>query len=125
MRYISIPWLEHPGSSINIQCSEFVCFEILRDGLIYILNLVVNVLSSYFKEHTVYTVVKLLSPPLPSNAPATGEANHFLDHMHMLTATLSSLCHTDIVHILWLHGVARLLSHFLSNYFIRINIGKK
>ncbi|KAJ1695236.1 hypothetical protein LUZ63_011934 [Rhynchospora breviuscula] len=57
------------------------------------------------QEHTVCALVKLLSPPVPSDAPASGEAKHFLCHVHMLTATLSSLCHTDIVHILWLHGV--------------------
>jgi hypothetical protein len=45
--------------------------------------------------------------------------------MLMLTTTLSSLCHTDIVHILWLHGVVSLLFSLLSRFSHQHNIVKR
>lgn len=58
--------------------------------------------------------VKLLSPPMPPGSPGTGDANHYLTHMHMLNAVLSCLSHVDSVHILSLYGMVSFLSPFLS-----------
>lgn len=61
-----------------------------------------------FQEHVVRIVVKLLSPPLPSDSPVSGDTSSYLPHMHMLSAVLSCLAHVDIIHILSLYGVVSL-----------------
>ncbi|KAJ1699134.1 hypothetical protein LUZ63_007646 [Rhynchospora breviuscula] len=57
------------------------------------------------QETVVRMAVKLLSPPMPPDSPGTGDANHYLTHMHMLNAVLSCLCHVDSVHILSVYGM--------------------
>jgi hypothetical protein len=65
-----------------------------------------------FQETVVRMAVKLLSPPMPSDSPGTGDANHYLTHMHMLNAVLSCLCHVGTVHILSLYGMVSFSSLF-------------
>lgn len=48
-------------------------------------------------------VVKLLSPPKPSTH--TGQRNHLIDYMPMLSAILSGASSIDTVHVLSLHGL--------------------
>ncbi|XP_057971679.1 mediator of RNA polymerase II transcription subunit 33A-like [Malania oleifera] len=55
------------------------------------------------QEHVVYFVVKLLSPPAPSNF--TGIRSHLVDYMPMLNAILFGVSSVDTVHILSLHGL--------------------
>lgn len=55
------------------------------------------------QEHVVYFVVKLLSPPVPSNF--TGPGSHLIGYMSMLNALLFGMSSIDVVHILSLHGV--------------------
>lgn len=50
-------------------------------------------------------VVKLLSPPVPSNF--TGPGSHLVDYMSMLNAILFGLSSADAEHILSLHGLVR------------------
>lgn len=66
-----------------------------------------------FQETVARMAVKLLSPPMPPDSPGTGDANHYLTHMHMLNAVLSCLCHVDSVHILSLYGMVSFLLLFL------------
>jgi hypothetical protein len=66
-----------------------------------------------FQETVVRMAIKLLSPPMPSDSPGTGDANHYLTHMRMLNAVLSCLCHVDSVHILSLYGMVSFSSLLL------------
>ncbi|XP_078179128.1 mediator of RNA polymerase II transcription subunit 33A-like isoform X2 [Carex rostrata] len=57
------------------------------------------------QEYVVRIVVRLLSPPLLSDSPVSGDTSSYLPHMHMLSAVLSCLAHVDVIHILSLYGV--------------------
>lgn len=50
-------------------------------------------------------VVKLLSPPVPSNLSVSGSGSHLIGHMPMLSAILFGVSCGDIVHILSFYGV--------------------
>ncbi|XP_015897774.3 mediator of RNA polymerase II transcription subunit 33A [Ziziphus jujuba] len=55
------------------------------------------------QEHVVSFVVKLLSPPVPSDY--IGPRSHLIDYMPMLSAILFGASSIDTVHILSLHGM--------------------
>ncbi|PIA59704.1 hypothetical protein AQUCO_00400539v1 [Aquilegia coerulea] len=55
------------------------------------------------QEHVVHFVVKLLSPPVPTNF--TGPESHLVYYTPMLNTILFGMSSIDIVHVLSLHGV--------------------
>lgn len=68
-----------------------------------------------FQECVVRIVVKLLSPPLLSDSPVSGDTSSYLPHMHMLSAVLSCLAHVDVIHILSLYGVVSFWFRFFMD----------
>lgn len=63
-------------------------------------------------------VVKLLSPPVPTDF--TGPRSHLTDHMSMLSALLFGASYIDTVHILSLHGKVSEIVSFYRNWYHRI-----
>lgn len=64
-------------------------------------------------------VVKLLSPPVPSDY--IGPRSHLIDYMPMLSAILFGASSIDTVHILSLHGmVSKLLLLFLVLFYEQV-----
>ncbi|XP_047069806.1 mediator of RNA polymerase II transcription subunit 33A-like [Lolium rigidum] len=57
------------------------------------------------QEHVVRMVVKLLSPPLPSDSSTRGSMSHYLSQMSTLNAILLCVSYVDAVHILSLYGM--------------------
>ena len=62
-------------------------------------------------------VVKLLSPPVPTNF--AGPRSHLVDYMSMLSAILLGASSIDTVHVLSLHGVVS------ESYYKSFNFGYK
>jgi hypothetical protein len=59
------------------------------------------------QEHVVRMVVKLLSPPLPSDSSTQGSMSHYLSQKSTLNAILLCVSYVDAVHILSLYGMVR------------------
>ncbi|XP_042389930.1 mediator of RNA polymerase II transcription subunit 33A-like [Zingiber officinale] len=57
------------------------------------------------QEHVVRIVVKMLSPPMPSDSSAPGAGNYLIGHMPVLSAILFAISGVDTVHILSLYGM--------------------
>jgi hypothetical protein len=61
--------------------------------------------TCFLQEHVVRMVVKLLSPPLPSDSSTRGSMSHYLSQMSTLNAILLCVSYVDAVHILSLYGM--------------------
>lgn len=92
--------LTHENFGKNL--SFFMKEKVLRQRVFNCTNIF---LFFIFQECVVRIVVKLLSPPLLSDSPVSGDTSSYLPHMHMLSAVLSCLAHVDVIHILSLYGV--------------------
>ncbi|XP_052161904.1 mediator of RNA polymerase II transcription subunit 33A-like [Oryza glaberrima] len=57
------------------------------------------------QEYVVRMVVKLLSPPLPSNSSTQGSMSHYLAQMSTLNALLLGISYGDAIHIISLYGM--------------------
>uniref|UniRef100_A0A8R7UVI2 Mediator of RNA polymerase II transcription subunit 33A n=1 Tax=Triticum urartu TaxID=4572 RepID=A0A8R7UVI2_TRIUA len=57
------------------------------------------------QEHVVRMVVKLLSPPLPSDSSLQGSMSHYLSQKSTLNAILLGVSYVDAVHIFSLYGM--------------------
>lgn len=57
------------------------------------------------QEHVVRLIVKLLSPPLPSDSSTQGSMSHYLSQKSTLNAILLCVSYVDAVHILSLYGM--------------------
>lgn len=57
------------------------------------------------QEHVVRMMVKLLSPPLPSDSSTQGSMSHYLSQKSTLNAILLCVSYVDAVHILSLYGM--------------------
>lgn len=57
------------------------------------------------QEHVVRLVVKLLSPPLPSDSSTQGSMSHYLSQKSTLNAILLGVSYVDTIHILSLYGM--------------------
>ena len=63
-------------------------------------------------------VVKLLSPPIPTNIQESG--SHLFGYMSMLNSILVGACCIDVVHIISLYGMVGCLSSFA--FFITCSV---
>lgn len=61
--------------------------------------------TCFLQEHVVRMVVKLLSPPLPSDSSLQGSMSHYLSQKSTLNAILLGVSYVDAVHIFSLYGM--------------------
>uniref|UniRef100_A0A0D9X2Z8 Mediator of RNA polymerase II transcription subunit 33A n=1 Tax=Leersia perrieri TaxID=77586 RepID=A0A0D9X2Z8_9ORYZ len=57
------------------------------------------------QEYAVRMVIKLLSPPLPSNSSTQGSVSHYLAQMSTLNSLLLGISYGDAIHIISLYGM--------------------